>query len=150
ERDDALKRMRDAERNFDLALKFRPDYSEALDGSAVVAIFKRDFEAAIRFEERAQRNAVFAENAIGKGNLGWAYYGKKDFVRAEKELREAVAKEPKFCVGRYRLAQVLFEQGFVEPAAEELHAVASQKCPIQEAYRLYGLTLEKMRQASEA
>jgi Tfp pilus assembly protein PilF len=150
ERADAAEKMREAEQSFRLAVKYRPFYAEAFDGLAVLAIYEKDYDAAVQYEKKAQENAVFAENPIALGNLGWAYYGKKDFVRAEKELREAVAKSPQFCVGRYRLGQVLFEQGEFAQAAEELSPLAAQRCPIQEAYRLLGLAQQRLHAAGEA
>jgi tetratricopeptide (TPR) repeat protein len=146
----ATDRMLEARENFELALKFRPNFAEALDGLAVLSIYARDYDGAVRFEHQAQSNEVFAENPIAKGNLGWAYYGKKDFVRAEKELREAVARAPKFCVGRYRLGQVLLEEGQYAAAAEELGKLSDKECPIQEAYRALGLTEQHLRAVAAA
>jgi len=150
ERADAAQKLREAAENFQLALKYRPGFAEALDGLAVVAIHGKDFESAVRYETQAQESAVFAENVLAKGNLGWAYYGKKDLLRAEKELREAVAKAPKFCVGHYRLAQVLFDRGEFAGAADELQLVADLKCPIQEAFRLLGLARERLHAPGSA
>jgi tetratricopeptide (TPR) repeat protein len=150
ERADAMAKMHDAEQSFQLAIRFRPYFAEAYDGLAVIAIYTRDYDAALRYEQHAQENAVFAENPIAKANLGWAYYGKKDFVRAEKELRESVAKSPEFCVGRYRLGQVLLDQGDYAGAVEELAQIRIRRCPIQEAYRALGLARGRLRQPAEA
>src|SRR5439155_15447090 len=134
----------EAAESFQQAIRFRPYYAEAYDGLAVLSIYARDFDAAVRYEEHAQQSAVFALNPISRGNLGWAYYGKKDFVRAEKELREAVSRAPEFCVGRYRLGQVLFDQGDYAGAADELGTLSQRKCPIQEAYRVLGLARQRL------
>src|SRR5262249_12638891 len=116
----------------------------------VIAINQKNFDDAVRFEQHAQENVVFAENPIARGNLGWAYYGKKDFVRAEKELREAVAKAPEFCVGRYRLGHVLFEQGDHQGVVDVLGPMNERRCPIQEAYRVLGLARQRLHQGEEA
>jgi len=150
EQEDATKKLTEAADHFERAIQYRPGYAEAYDGLAVLAIERHDFEAAVRYEQRAQENAVFAENPIAKGNLGWAYYGKKDFVRAEKELREAVSKAPKFCVGHYRLAQVLYDQGGITQAAEVLGEIVGQHCPIQEAYKLLGLSSQRLHDEDAA
>ena len=150
ERADADQKLREAADAFNKAIQFRPLYAEAYDGLAVIAINQKDFDAAVRFEQHAQENAVFAENPIARGNLGWAYYGKKDFMRAEKELREAVAKSPDFCVGRYRLAQVLFEQGDFQGTVDVLAPVSERKCPIQEAFRTIGLARERLHESQAA
>jgi Tfp pilus assembly protein PilF len=150
ERVDATLKMHEAEGAFQRAIQYRPYYAEAFDGLAVVAIYTKNFDQAVKYEERAQENAVFAENPIARGNLGWAYYGKKDFIRAEKELREAVAKSPEFCVGRYRLGQVLFDQGEFSAAAEQLSTLSQRKCPIQEAYRVLGLAEQRLHAEASA
>ena len=150
ERAEADQKLREAAESFNKAIQYRPLYAEAFDGLAVVAINQRDYDAAVRYEQHAQENAVFAENPIARGNLGWAYYGKKDFLRAEKELREAVAKSPEFCVGRYRLAQVLFEQGDFQGTVDVLGPVSQRKCPIQEAFRTVGLARERLHDVEAA
>jgi tetratricopeptide (TPR) repeat protein len=150
ERGDASSRMREAEENFKLAIRYRPNYAEAYDGLAVVASYTKDYDAAVRYESEAQKNVVFAENPIARGNLGWAYYGKRDLVRAEKELRDAVAKAPRFCVGRYRLGQVLFDEADYSGAVDELTQVEKLGCPIQEAFRVLGLARERQHEMEEA
>ena len=55
---------------------------------------------------------------------------RSDFARAAKALRQALFDQPKFCVGRYRLAKVYYEQKDWDHAAEELEQVTSDKaCP---------------------
>ena len=150
ERADADTKLREAADAFNKAVQLRPLYAEAYDGLAVIAISQKDYDAAVRFEQHAQENAVFAENPISRGNLGWAYYGKKDFLRAEKELRMAVAKSPEFCVGRYRLGQVLFEQGDFQGTVDVLEPLSERRCPIQEAFRVMGLARERLHDAENA
>jgi Tfp pilus assembly protein PilF len=77
---------------------------------------------------------------VAQGNLGWAYFEKHDFARASKALRQALFEQPKFCVGRYRLAKVYYEQQDWDQAATELeHVTGDKSCPIQEAYHLAGM-----------
>src|SRR5256885_2226475 len=60
ERVDAGAKMHEAETLLEKAIAYRPNYAEAFDAMAVVAIFKKDFDAAVRDELKAQENAVFA------------------------------------------------------------------------------------------
>ena len=61
-------------------------------------------------------------------------------MRAAKALRQSLFEQPKFCVGRYRLAKVYYEQKDWDRAAEEIEQVTNDKaCPIQEAYHLAGM-----------
>jgi tetratricopeptide (TPR) repeat protein len=98
------------------------------------------FRDAQRHEQEALANSVFAENHIARGNLAWAYYGQGDLVRAEVELRQALLRQPEFCVGYYRLAEVLAKRGDAEAALEVLTEIERRMktCPIQEAFLLLG------------
>ena len=88
---------------------------------------------------------------MARANLGWALFQKKDVQSAWKELHEAVAKSPGFCVGRYRLAKVYVARNDFDRAAEELEAVtASSQCPIQEAFLLGGMVQERRRESAKA
>jgi Tfp pilus assembly protein PilF len=98
------------------------------------------YDEAVHLEEKALSNIVYREPFAAQGNLGWAYLGKHDYARAAKALRQALFEQPKFCVGRYRLAKVYYEQKEWDRAAEELAPVLADKaCPIQEAYYLAGM-----------
>jgi type IV pilus assembly protein PilF len=129
-----------AEAEFEKALQLRPDFSEARNNLAVVAIHFGRYDDAVQLEEKALANIVYRDPFAAQGNLGQAYLLKHDFARAAKALRQAIFEQPKFCVGRYRLAKVYYETREWDRAAEELEQVtADRACPIQEAYHLAGL-----------
>jgi len=88
---------------------------------------------------------------VARANLGWAYFQKREVQAAWKELHEAVAHAPGFCVGRYRLAKVYVARDELDRAAEELDAVTgSAHCPIQEAFLLGGMVQQKRRETAKA
>ena len=134
-------RFKKAETEFRKAVTIKPDFSEAWNSIAVVEIYFRRWDEAITAGERALSNALYRSPWAAQGNLGWALFQKREMLRASKELRTALFANPSFCVGRYRLAKVYFEQQNLEEAAEELGKVTSdQACPIQEAFLLAGMT----------
>ena len=45
------------------------------------------------------------------GNLGWAYYEQHDYPDALNALQQAVAIQPQFCNGWFRIGQVDFALG---------------------------------------
>jgi type IV pilus assembly protein PilF len=138
-----------AEEQFRLATTLRPQFSEAWNNLAVVQIQFRSWDEAIASSSQALANIVYAEPWAAQGNLGWAYFHKKEFARATKELRTALYANPKFCVGRYRLAKVMAEQSDLEGALSELAVLtADRACPIQEAFHLLGM-LSLRRGATE-
>jgi Tfp pilus assembly protein PilF len=129
-----------ADEEFRKAVALKKDFSEALNNLAVVAMHFGKYDEAISLEEKALSNIIYREPYYAEGNLGLAYLSKNDLARAAKTLRQAVFEQPAFCVGRFRLAKVYYEQKEYDHAAEELEKVTSDKaCPIQEAYHLAGL-----------
>ncbi len=141
ERHEIDEHFRQAEEAFRRALQFKPDFSDAWNNLAVVAIHFQRWDEAIAASEKALSNPLYRAPWAAQGNLGWAYLQKKEFARAAKELRTALFSNPQFCVGRYRLAKVYYDQQRWDQATEELDKVTSDKaCPIQEAFLLDGLT----------
>jgi Tfp pilus assembly protein PilF len=133
-----------AEEEFRKATQLKSDFSEAWNSLAVVASYFQRWDDAITASEKALSNALYRQPWAAQGNLGWAFFQKKEYARAAKELRTALFSNPQFCVGRYRLGKVYYEQKSYEQAMEELDKVTSDKaCPIQEAFLLAGMAALK-------
>lgn len=140
EKQEADTQFKKAEEQLRKAIALKADFSEARNNLAVVMIHFGRYDEAVQLEEKALSNIVYREPYAAQGNLGQAYLEKHDFVRAAKALRQALFEQPKFCVGRYRLAKVYYEQQDWDHAAEEIEQVTGDKaCPIQEAYHLAGM-----------
>jgi type IV pilus assembly protein PilF len=140
EKQEADTQFKKAEEQLRKAIALKADFSEARNNLAVVMIHFGRYDEAVQLEEKALSNIVYREPYAAEGNLGQAYLEKHDFVRAAKALRQALFEQPKFCVGRYRLAKVYYEQQDWDHAAEEIEQVTNDKaCPIQEAYHLAGM-----------
>jgi Tfp pilus assembly protein PilF len=151
ERAEIDQRFREAGDRFQQAIAARSDYSDAWNSLAVVQLHFQRWDQAIASTEKALSNATYQQPWQAQGNLGWALYHRKEFARATKELRTALFSNPQFCVGRYRLARVYFEDQQLDAAAEELERVtADAKCPIQEAYHLLGLVSLKRQDRARA
>jgi Tfp pilus assembly protein PilF len=140
-----------AESHFQKAIEIKPAFSEALNNLAVVAIHFGRYDEAIALEEKALANIVYREPFAAQGNLGLAYLNKNDFARAGQALRQALFEQPAFCVGRYRLAKVYYEQKEYDRSAEELEKVTGDKaCPIQEAFHLAGMVSLRRQDRTKA
>lgn len=150
-REDALRKFHEAEDNIRKAVGLRPEFSNAWNNLAVAALQLQEWDEAITAAQNALKDATYSEPEVARANLGWALFQKKDLLPAWKELHEAVARSPNFCVGRYRLAEVHLKRGELDSAAEEADAVvANKRCPIQEAYRLAGLVHERRQEREQA
>jgi type IV pilus assembly protein PilF len=158
-RAEANTRFREAETQFRAALAARPGDVWALHNLALVAMHFDDPDAAVKYENEALQNPLYQDRHLARGELGWAYYKKKELVRALKELLEAVRLQPRYCVGHYRLGQVYYDMAQQAGNPEEDYAsalgaletaVAAKECRIQEAHFLRGLTLIKRRESAKA
>ena len=125
--------------------------SDVLNYLANVALHFKRYDEAVSLCKRALENILFTQRQTALGTLGWAYFLKGDRVSAARELRQSVFQEPRFCLGRYRLAKVYYEDKAYEKASEELRKVVEDKaCPIQEAHELLGLTFLKLHEPEQA
>jgi len=135
-------KIRRAAEHFELAVRHKKPFSEALNNLAVTALHFRDYRAAVRHEDEALSNILYRDPHVALGNRGWAFFQQGDAVQAARDLRQAVFHQPGFCLGRYRLAEVHYSRKDYPAAAVELERVwQDQACPIQEAYRLHGKVL---------
>jgi Tfp pilus assembly protein PilF len=130
--------MHAAEGSFRKAVELAPDYGEAWNNRAVVAMYFHDWEKAADFEQKALEHLERLENPpLARANLGWAYYQKQDFVHAVTELLQANQQVTRFfCLGKYRLAEVYFARKEFEQAAEAVRPMLDDPklCPpLQEA-----------------
>jgi Tfp pilus assembly protein PilF len=151
EKDTMDGQFKKAEDHFKTAIEIKPNFSEALNNLAVVAIHFGRYDEAISLDEKALSNIVYREPFAAQGNLGLAYLNKSDLARAGQALRQALFEQPAFCVGRYRLAKVYYEEKEYDRAADELEKVTGDKaCPIQEAYQLAGMVALRRQDRGKA
>lgn len=151
-RRDGSAKFRDAEQKLRRATELRPRFSEAWNNLAVASLQLQEYDLAATAARNALKDVTYGQPEIARANLGWALFLKKDMQGAWKELHEAVARAPGFCVGHYRLAKVYVERGEYDCAADELNGILAPnaQCPIQEAFLLAGMVAERRHQTVEA
>ena len=151
-RTEAQAKFKDAGKNLRKAVELRPEFPEAWNNLSVAESQLRSWDEAVTAAQNALKDAAYATPELARANLGWAYYQKKDFQSAWKELHEAVSRAPGFCVARYRLAKVYVDRSEIDQAADALAPVLSdvKRCPIQEAQLLGGLLNERKREMVSA
>lgn len=151
QRREANKEFRRCEQYFRRSLELEEQKEKKIDSDdlnylANVALHFKRYDEAISLAKKSLDNILYASRHLALGTLGWAYYHKGNKVAAAKELRQSVFHEPKFCVGRYRLARVYYENKKFDDAIEHLKKVTEdEKCPIQDAHHLLGLAYMKKR-----
>lgn len=157
-RKEADARLSEAAEQFKAALKARPGDPRALHNLALVKMHFKDYEAVIELEQKALESVIYPDKHLSRGELGWAYYHRRDYVKALKELLEAVRLQPRYCVGRYRLAEVYFALAAKSDKPDEeytnvlsaLDKLDAKECRIQEAQYLKGLAYIKKRESMKA
>lgn len=138
-REEMANRMRKAEDSFRKALTIQADYSDAWNAVATVALHFHRWDDALRAADKALANPTYSTPWFALANQGIAHYEKHDYLRASQSLRRALQQNEKFCVARWRLAQVYYAQVDDERADQELKTLTEdKKCPIQEAFQLLG------------
>jgi Tfp pilus assembly protein PilF len=146
--------MRAAEREFQAATELAPDYGEAWENRAVVAMYFHDWDHAVELEGKALGSLDRLDSPpLARANLGWAYFQKRDFVHAITELLQANQGAKYFCLGKFRLASVHFARKEWQDAADNLAPMFKDDklCPpLQEAQYLGGQTFLRLHDRDSA
>ncbi|MBI4510040.1 MAG: tetratricopeptide repeat protein [Deltaproteobacteria bacterium] len=152
-RTEAEEQMRTAERYFSEATKLAPDFGEAWQNRAAVAVFFHDWDKAIAHAKRALGQlARLNRESMARANLGWAYFHKQEHARAAAELLQATQRDPGFCLGNYRMAALHFELKELDQAASRVAPLIDdpKKCPVQEARYLAGQVYIRLHDSAAA
>ena len=132
-------RLEEAERYARLAIESDEDLREARNTLGVVLIHQKRYDAAISVLEPLTKDILYPTPETAWGNLGWAYLLKGDTEGAIEALSRALALQPAFCVGAYRLGLAYEKKGDHEAALDALTRALEtdrKECrALQDAYR---------------
>lgn len=104
-------RMADAEAAGRAALKANPDFRDAKNLVGQILINEKKYKDAIVVLEPLTKDPAYISPQLAWGNLGWAQVENGQVDAGIASLRNAVASEPRFCLGHYHLAQALEKKG---------------------------------------
>jgi tetratricopeptide (TPR) repeat protein len=116
-------RLPEAERFARRALAVKSDFREAKNTLAVILIHEHRAEEATKILVPLTEDILYQTPEDAWGNLGWAYLELGKLEPAVDALRRAIAAQPQFCVGNYRLG-VAYEKLNELPLAEEAYSRA--------------------------
>ncbi|HTM44948.1 MAG TPA: tetratricopeptide repeat protein [Polyangiaceae bacterium] len=134
------------------ALDVFPKYREARNTLGVILIHQRKYDEAISTLLPLSQDILYQTPENAWGNLGWAYLESGKVERAIDALQRAVAAQPAFCVGHYRLGQAFEKKGDPQEAliAYGRALNADQRCQgLQEAWGARGKLLMKLGRADD-
>ncbi len=131
-------RLSDAEHYARRAIRAQADLLPAQNTLAVILVHQKRYDEAIAILKPITTNILYGTPEIAWGNLGWAYLEKGDLTRAISALNRAVAAEPLFCVGNYRLGCAYHRAGQLASARDSLDRALETPAPgcaaLQDAY----------------
>lgn len=96
-------RYNEAEAYARRALEASPEHREAKNALGVSLIHLKRYDEAVAVLKPLANDILYPSPEKAWGNLGWAYLERGSLDEAIDALRRAVAAQPLFCVGYYRL-----------------------------------------------
>ncbi len=102
--------------SFEKALDLKPDYTEALNNLGAAFLRQKKWDQAILAFEKVLDDLLYPTPQYPLSNLGWAYLGKKDYIRAESFFSQALEVVPGFVTASHGLAEVYLQSRQVDKA----------------------------------
>jgi type IV pilus assembly protein PilF len=122
-------RLGEAEQHARAAVKLKPDLGAARNTLGVVLIQEKKYDAAIEVLRSLTEDILYSTPELAWGNLGLAQYEKGDIDHAIASFRRAVALQPAFCVGNFRLGLAYEKKGDPQLSKQALDATINTEYP---------------------
>ncbi|MDA3863692.1 MAG: tetratricopeptide repeat protein [Deltaproteobacteria bacterium] len=145
--------LRKSKKHFLVTAKDNELASKSYNNLSAIALHFNEYENAIEYSRKTLKDLVYDETYVANANMGWGYYYLEKYRKAEAKLKEALMEQSKYCLARYRLARVYFDQNKFNQAAREFKKTIDQGPPcngIQEAYLYFGLSLVQLNKVNLA
>jgi tetratricopeptide (TPR) repeat protein len=147
-------RFDQAEKMARRALDANPEMRDAKNTLGVVLVHLGRYDEAIAVLRPLAEDILYASPEKSWGNLGWAYLLKGSNDLAIDALQRAVAAQPLFCVGQYRLGLAYEKRGELALAHEAFTRAVETEQPdcqrLQDAFDARARVSEKQGLRDEA
>lgn len=146
-------RLPQIETSLRAALKANPDFRDATNTLGSVLINENKHKEAIAVLEPLTKDPAYVQSYLAWGNLGWAQLESGQLDPAITSLRNAIASEPRFCVGHYRLGTALERKGDYAGAEQSLSTAitADPACAdLQDAWEARGRVRLRLNKVPDA
>lgn len=147
-------RLSEVEKYARAALKANPQFRDATNMLGQVLINEKKYREAIVALEPLTRDPAYVHPYYAWGNLGWAQVLDGQVDAGIASLKNAIAAEPRFCVGQYRLGIAHEKKGefpLAEQSLTDALTVADPNCEnLQDAWEARGDVRAKLGRAPEA
>jgi len=136
------------------ALKANPHFRDASNMLGQVLINEKKYAEAIAVLEPLTRDLAYVNPYFAWGNLGWAQVEDGQIDAGIASLKNAIAAEPRFCVGQYRLGMAFEKKGDFALAEQSFTSAVTSPDPncesLQDAWEARGRARLKLGRAAEA
>jgi Tfp pilus assembly protein PilF len=143
-----------AEKYATLALKAQEDFRDARNALGQILIHEGRYADAIATIEPLTKDPAYVASHLAWGNLGWAQVLIGQVDDGISSLNNAVAANPKFCVGHYRLGMAYEKKGQLDQAEQALTNAVTVDDPsctnLQAAWEARGRVRAKLRKPDGA
>ena len=147
-------RYAEAEQFARRALEDEPEFRDAKNTLGVILIHQKRYDDAIALLAPLAEDILYSSPDLAWGNLGWAYFLGGDAGKAIGALRRAVAAQPLFCVGHYRLGLAYEKMGELEQALKSLTTAVTTTRPgcstMQEAFAARARVTQRVGRLKDA
>lgn len=147
-------RLSEVEKYARAALKANPQFRDATNMLGQVLIDEGKAKEAVQVLEPLTRDPAYIHPYFAWGNLGWAQVQDGQIDAGIASLKNAVASEPRFCVGQYRLGAAYEKKGELSLADQSFTSAVTTADPncenLQDAWHARGNVRLKLRRVREA
>lgn len=134
-----------AVQQFEKALQLNPNYSLAKNNLGSAYLVLKQWDKAIPILEDVTNDMLYGTPHFPLANLGWAYYNKGDYAKAQQYLSEALELKPDFYLAQLNLGRTYLATGRLHDALSIFESMAQNnpKDPallleLGKTYRLLG------------
>jgi Tfp pilus assembly protein PilF len=147
-------RYKEAETFARKAVEASPELRDAKNTLGVILVNQQRPDEAIAVLKPLTEDLVYGTPESAWGNLGWAYLQRGSTEEAIEALNRAVALQPLFCVGQYRLGLAYEKKGDLPLAREAFTKAVDTDLPqckrLQDAYGARARVLTRQGLKAEA
>ncbi len=142
-----------AESSFTMALKYKPEYTDAKNNMGVVLLRQQKWDQAITRFLEVLDDLIYPTPHFALANLGWAYLGKAQYAKAQTYFLKALETQSGFITAIHGLAQVYIQTRQTTRALKYLQSALKQTpdsailhADLAQVYEQKGLREQALRQ----
>ncbi len=132
------------------ALELNPEFSLARNNLGVVYLQLGRWDSAIAEFEEAVADMFYPTPELAHNNIGWAYYKKKEFLRAIECYKKSLKLNPRLSLAYNNLGRAYYDLDRIKDATYEFKLAIKYYPAYTEAHLNLGLAYLKLNRKQEA